>query len=83
VEKIKGVLIAVALWTGLIMMGNAKADYITMDIDSSIRSGTIHCESVAACYIKVQYMEARGADQYCNSVSIKRNGNVVWDKNYY
>jgi hypothetical protein len=84
-QKVKGVLIAVALWAGLIMMGmgNAKADYITMDVDSYVRSGTMVCESVQQCYIKTLQMEARGANLYCNSVTIKRDGRVVWFKNYW
>jgi hypothetical protein len=81
-QKLKGVLIAVALWTGL-MMGNARADYVTMDVDSSVQSGTIVCGSVRQCYIKVLQMEERGATNYCNSVIIKRNGRVIWAKNYY
>jgi hypothetical protein len=28
-------------------------------------------------------MEARGANLYCNSVTIKRDGRVVWSKNYW
>jgi hypothetical protein len=28
-------------------------------------------------------MEQRGSAQYCNSVTIKRDGGVVWFKNYY
>jgi hypothetical protein len=80
------IVITAALWAGLILLGtnaHAKADYITMDIDSSFRSGTVLCESVQKCYIKVQQMEERGANQYCNSVVIKRNGKVVWGKNYW
>jgi len=82
-QKVKGVLIAIALWTGLIMMGSAKADYITMDVDPSVQSGTVVCGSVQQCYIKVLQMEQRGATNYCNSVIIKRNGRVVWSKNYW
>ena len=82
-QKVKGVLFATALWAGLIIVaGNAKADYITMDVDSSVRSGTMVCESVHQCYIKTLQMEARGANLYCNSVTIKRDGRVVWSKNY-
>jgi len=72
------------LWTTLVLMSaNAKAELITMDVDSSNGGGTWICESVHSCYIKVQYMEARGADQYCNSVSIKRNGRIIWSKKYH
>jgi|SaaInlStandDraft_6_1057023.scaffolds.fasta_scaffold423984_1 hypothetical protein len=84
-QKVKGVLIAIALWTGLIAtgIGNARADYVTMDVDSSVQSGTVVCASVQQCYIKVLQMEERGATNYCNSVIIKRNGKIVWAKNYW
>jgi hypothetical protein len=82
-EKIKGAVIGIALWVGLIMTGDAKADYITMDIDSSVQSGTIICKSVKQCYVTVLQMEERGASQYCNSIIIKRNGRIIWGKNYY
>ena len=87
-EKLKGAVIAIALWTGLIMMGDASAldegrDHIIMEIDSDGISGSIMCESVSQCWVKVQYMEARGANEYCNSITIKRNGRIVWYKNYY
>jgi hypothetical protein len=82
--KVNSVLITLVLLVGLILLSTTtKADYITMDIDSSVRSGTMRCESVQQCWIKVQYMEERGANQYCDSITIKRDGRIVWFKNYW
>jgi len=84
IGKLVGAGIAIVLWIGLLLLSNsAKADYITMDVDSSVRSGTVLCDSVQSCYIKTLQMEQRGAGQYCNSVVIKRDGRVVWFKNYF
>jgi len=84
IGKLVGAGIAIVLWIGLLLLSNsAKADYITMDVDSSVRSGTVLCDSVQSCYIKTLQMEQRGAAQYCNSVVIKRDGRVVWFKNYF
>jgi hypothetical protein len=85
-QKVKGVLIAVVLWTGLIMMGigNANAAYVTMDIDKwNGPSGTVVCKDVKSCYIKVLAAESRGSTYYCNSIVIKRDGKVIWAKNYW
>ena len=62
---------------------SANADYVVMEVDSSIRSGTYRCESVQSCVLRVRNAEERGAMQYCNSVIIKSNGRVVWGRNYY
>jgi hypothetical protein len=59
------------------------ADIITMDVDSSVRSGTYQCESIKQCWTLVQYAEERGANQWCNNISIKKNGRIVWSKNYW
>jgi len=84
VGKMIGAGIAIVLWIGLLLLSNsAKADYITMDVDSSVQSGTVVCESVQSCYVKTLQMEERGSAQYCNSVVIKRDGRIVWFKNYY
>ena len=84
IGKLVGAGIAIVLWIGLLLLSNsAKADYITMDVDSSARSGTVLCDSVQSCYIKTLQMEQRGSAQYCNSVIIKRDGRVVWFKNYF
>ena len=84
IGKLVGAGIAIVLWIGLLLLSNsAKADYITMDVDSSVRSGTVLCATVQSCYIKTLQMEQRGSAQYCNSVTIKRDGRVVWFKNYF
>ena len=84
IGKLVGAGIAIVLWIGVLLLSNsAKADYITMDVDSSGRSGTVLCATVQSCYIKTLQMEQRGSAQYCNSVTIKRDGRVVWFKNYF
>ncbi len=77
-EKLKGVAIALTLLVGL----PAKA-IVTMDVDSSVRSGTYRCPSVKECVMLVRGAEERGAEQWCNSATIKRDGRVVWVKNFY
>ena len=84
IGKLVAIGIAIVLWIGLLLLSNsAKADYITMDVDSSVQSGTVVCDSVKSCYVKTLQMEQRGSVQYCNSVTIKRDGRVVWFKNYF
>ena len=84
IGKLVAIGIAIVLWIGLLLLSNsAKADYITMDVDSSVQSGTVVCDSVKSCYVKTLQMEQRGSAQYCNSVTIKRDGRVVWFKNYF
>jgi len=82
IGKIITIFFAFVIWMSL--SHHAKAtDVITMDVDSSLTSGTYLCESVQQCYIMVLYAEERGAPMYCNKVSIKRNGRIVWTKNYW
>jgi len=92
-EKIKhiviGVLLAIVLWMGLVFLASAKANaytapYVTMDVDSRLgwASGTYVCKDARTCYMLVRSAEARGAHQYCNSVVMKRDGHVIWFKNY-
>jgi len=59
-------------------------DIITMDVVKSgkVGGGTFRCPSVRSCYIYVLRAEARGANVYCESIKIKRNGNVVWWRKY-
>ena len=59
-----------------------KNDKITMDVDHTNGGGTYNCPSVQACYIKVLEAEARGAAQYCNNITIKRNGKIIWWRKY-
>ncbi len=76
---------ALILWPGLmsITMNVTAADRIIMNIDSDTLSGTFVCENVEQCHQKVRHMEARGADQYCNEITIKKNGDVVWHHDYW
>ena len=58
-------------------------DVVTMDVvKTNGAGGTWKCASVRDCYIKVLESEARGANQYCETIVIKRNGNVVWSRKY-
>jgi hypothetical protein len=86
-EKLKGGAIATAIvLTSLILMvfGSKPAvAQITMDVDSSVRSGTYICPSVKDCVMMARFAEERGATQWCNSATIKRDGRVVWVKNYW
>jgi hypothetical protein len=45
-------------------------------------SGTYTCPSARHCYIKSLQYEARGAEQYCVSLVMKRNGKVIWWRKY-
>ncbi len=82
-EKIKGVFIAITLWTGLIMMGNADAN-VTMSVDKwNGPSGTYLCKDVKTCWMLYKAAEVRGDTYYCNSAVIKRDGKIVWFKNFY
>lgn len=80
-EKVKGIFIALALWVGLIATAHAN---VTMDVDKwSGASGTYVCKDVVTCWKLAYAAEVRGDTYYCNSVLIKREGKVVWFKNYY
>lgn len=65
-------------------LNNSFNDVITMDVTKSgkVGGGTYRCPSVRACYIKILEAEARGADRYCESMVIKRNGYVVIERRY-
>lgn len=83
-EKLKGILIAVALWTGIIMLSNNARANVTMDVDKwHGPSGTYRCVDAKACWLLWKSAEHRGETYYCNSVIIKRDGKVIWFKNYY
>mgnify|MGYP003966377791 FL=1 len=83
-EQVKGILIAITLWTVLIMMGTAKAELVTMDVDKwNGPSGTYVCKDVKTCWLLYRAAEVRGDTYYCNSAVIKRDGKVVWFKNFY
>jgi hypothetical protein len=58
-------------------------DVVTMDVEKTNGGGgTWKCASVRDCYIKVLEAEERGANQYCETIVIKRNGRVVWARKY-
>ena len=58
-------------------------DTVTMDVvKTNGGGGTWKCPSVRACYIRTLEAEARGANQYCESIVIKRNGKPVWWRKY-
>lgn len=61
-----------------------KHELVTMDVVKSdgYSSGTFRCPTVRDCYLKVLEAEERGARQYCQSVTIKRNGKTVWFRGY-
>ena len=76
--------IALVLWAGLLLLSNSAKANVTMDVDKwHGPSGTYLCKDVKFCYIKVVSAEVRGDTYYCNSVVIKRDGHIVWFKNYY
>jgi hypothetical protein len=91
-ERLKGVLIAATLWAGLVTLGGpATANYpwresegfITMDVNKTYGGGgTLVCPTIKACYIRVLENEQRGATEYCESIMIKRDGIVVWQRDY-
>lgn len=83
-EKLKGALLAIALWTGLIMLGGKANAGVTMDVDKWYGpSGTYRCVDVKACYMLYHAANVRGDTYYCNSVVIKRDGKVVWFRTFY
>ena len=58
-------------------------DVVTMDVlKANGQSGTFLCPSERWCYIKSLEYEARGGEQYCVSLTMKRNGKVVWYRRY-
>lgn len=58
--------------------------YVTMDVVKSnqMGGGTYRCTDFRACYTWVLRAEERGVNQYCQSIKIKRNGNVIWSRSY-
>ena len=61
----------------------SAAEDITMDVTMvNGTSGTYQCPSAQSCYIKALKYEARGAQQYCVSLVMKRNGKVIWHRRY-
>jgi len=63
--------------------GFPPRDVVTMDVlKADGQSGTFLCPSERWCYIKSLEYEARGGEQYCVSLTMKRNGKVVWYRRY-
>lgn len=61
----------------------SAAEDITMDVTMvNGTSGTYQCPSAQACYIQALKYEARGAQQYCVSLVMKRDGKVIWHRRY-
>lgn len=61
----------------------ATDNVVTMDIvKTNGGGGTWRCPSVRDCYVKTLEYEARGAFQYCETATIKRNGRVVWHRKF-
>ena len=89
--KFKWLLLLAVISLG-VWIEKAQADYsfpyeepyITMDVEKTDGGGgTLVCPSVQACYIYTLQQEARGATQYCESITIKRNGRTVWQRKYW
>jgi len=82
------IILAVAVFSGF--SKDAKAQYsfppkdnITMDVTYAYGGGgTWKCPSLRKCYVEVLRYEARGADQYCRTITIKRDNKVVWWRKY-
>lgn len=83
-DTVKGFLVAITLWFAFALLYNQAYANVTMDVDKWIgSSGTYKCQSVRECYTIWLQAEMRGETYYCNSVSIKRDGKIVWFRNYY
>jgi len=55
-----------------------------MDVDKwNGPSGTYVCKDVKTCWLLYRDADARGDTYYCNSAVIKRDGQIVWYKNFY
>jgi len=63
-------------------------DNITMDLvynDGMYSSGTMRCPTVKACYLSVlryEYRMGHITRTQCSTITIKRNGRVVWHRKY-
>ena len=60
------------------------ADKITMETVSKghIGGGTYVCPTIQTCYIKVLKAEARGAHLYYDSITIYKDGEILWTRDY-
>jgi len=85
IGKIIFITIAFAVFIGLLTISKeSKANFVTMEVDSQLghASGTYLCKDARTCYMLVRRAEERGANQYCNSVIMSRDGRVIWSKVY-
>jgi hypothetical protein len=95
VQNLKWCTIPILLVASLALTSVAKAGdvyavwvpkgVITMDVvkqDGQGSSGTWLCKSLKACYTKVLEAEERGATEYCETITIKRDGVPVWHRDY-
>ena len=84
-KRAMGIFSALVLWTILstMIVSSAYAN-VTMDVDKwNGPSGTYLCKDVKTCWLLYRAAEVRGDTYYCNSVAIKRDGRIVWYKNFY
>lgn len=85
-EKTKVVIILWAtllLLAGGLVVSTAQAN-VTMDVDKwNGPNGTYLCKDEKTCWMLYRAAEVRGDTYYCNSVIIKRDGKIVWYKNFY
>jgi len=84
-QRMKGILIALALWTILsTMIVSSAYAKVTMDVDKwNGPSGTYVCKDAKTCWMLYRAAEIRGDTYYCNSVVMKRDGKIIWFKNFY
>lgn len=83
-KKSKVVLSSLVIWSSLFGVAPSVYANITMDVDMwHGASGTYKCVDIKACWLLYRAAEMRGDTYFCNSVIIKRDGKVVWYKNFY
>ena len=83
-EKVKGLLIAIIVMLLSATLYNYANANVTMDVDKwNGPSGTYVCKDVKTCWMLYRAADAQGDTYYCNSVSIKRDGKIVWFRNFY
>ena len=85
INKMIALVIVVMVWLGLSIMSPAKADVVTMDVvkhDGMGSSGTWRCEDFYQCYLIVLSGEYRNQTSDCKTITIKRNGRVIWHRDY-
>ena len=90
-RKIKSLLLLAAFLVGAASSSAEVYAYkppggiITMDVvkqDGMGTGGTWLCKSLRECYTKVLEAEYRGATLYCKTITMKRDGTIVWHRDY-